>query len=339
MQRTMILKTMMRNSAVQFFAVFLLSLAISVGFVLFYWYFVDSNYLKLIILYLGSTFLFASAGVWAALRVRRYAVTFPLFLVSFCWFSFYAAQRLSGSDLFYEMHLMKEMKEVYEQNKEAKRPDVSKNILQEGKKLLESKDYRNAERYLISAVDLDKNNAEAYFALGDFYSKVNNPFTAIMNYSKGLEIDFNKPAIHYKFGILCYKIGEVDLAINALHTASVQDSSIKGAGDLYVSLLSLKKGEEMMEKQGMLQVSQIVLPSREQAQEILKRALNGEHFGALAFQYSIDEQTKVIGGIARFFDPNKNEYVFTDEVKKMKIGDIRGVFEYDGKYFIIKRRH
>ena len=331
------IKTVFQKSSVQVTIILLLSLGLSIGILAYYWYFVSSNYLKLVILYMGSTFLFAAAGLYTAVRFKRYAFAVPLFLISFCWLSFYLAQRLSGTDFFYDKHLQKMVKEAYEKQKESKKPEVAKSLLEQGRKLISTKNYRNAERYLTTAAEFDKNNPDIYFALGDLYSSMNNPYYAVKYYSAGLEMDFKKPEIHLKVGILSYQIGEIDLALSAFKTAAYQDTSNDKAAANYVALSAVKNSYDKMASQGMLQVSQIVLPTREQAQQILKRALDGEHFGMLAYAYSIDEITKKAGGMGPFFDPNKNEYVFSDIVKKMKIGDIRGVLEYDGKYFIIKR--
>lgn len=73
---------------------------------------------------------------------------------------------------------------------------------------------------------------------------------------------------------------------------------------------------------------QIIVDSRERAEQILARLKNGEDFAALAKEYSLSPDGKR-GGDLGFFDARTYPEAFTEVCGQLKIGELSGVVQTD----------
>jgi len=328
---------LLNRSYIQFLVTFLTALAISVGIILYYVSYVTSGYEKLLFLYITPTVVFALLGSIAILNFKKFFVSLPLFIISFTWFFIYVGQIVSGADLIYDYHMSLVQKAEEERRRDEQTPQVVSALINQGYKSIENNDIPNAKRYLFSAFEIDTSNADIYFAIGDLYNAMNRPDTALTYYHAGLRRNFSKPAVHFEVGDLNLKIGELDVAIQAFEAAAQLDPSNESATAIYSAARARKENERISIGKGMVRVRQIVLRTKERAEEILKNINNGANFGSFAFRYSIDPVTRMNGGNTMFLDPQKKEYAFMDIVKTMKIGQVSNILQFEDNYYIIKR--
>jgi len=163
------------------------------------------------------------------------------------------------------------------------------------------------------------------------------PVKALNYYYEGLKYNFDDADIHRRVGLLNYRIGNIDESITAYMTALNIDSTLTNVKSALQSLNDLKEMEKTEVGKGFLQVSQIALKSKEEAERVLDMLNSGAHFGALAYRYSLDNITRETGGRLPFIDPENTDYVFIDIVKNMRAGTVSGVLQSGGMYFILKR--
>lgn len=330
------IKRLLNNNIAQFFIFLLLAFGVFFGFLIIYGY-VQPSYIKLLILWIGSSVLFAALGALIQFRFKMPYAALALFMASFCCLSLYVSQRLADVEFFYDSRVKKEQDEALEKLKEENRPYVAEALLSGAKEHLEKGEFENAWQALREALIFDSTNVEIYFTFGELYTKMDIPEAALDFYYRGLLKDIDNPEIHSRVGALNYKIGNLDEAIMAYGTAVKFDPSLETAKTNLRIMQSLKEGEEQAIREGMMRVVQVVLDTKEEAQVILEMLEEGADIGILAYKYSIDSATKEVGGKTPFLDPEQREYAFIEEVQRMKIGEESGILETGGKYFIIKR--
>ena len=336
-RNAMKLSELLSKSYIQFLVTFLVALTLSIGIIVYYVSNVTSGYEKLLLLYITPTIVFTVLGTIALLKFKRFFVSLPLFILSFTWFFVYVGQIVSGADLIYDYHLSLARKAEEERKMEERTPQVVTALINQGAKSLENMDIPNAKRYLFGALEIDTSRADIYFVIGDLYNAMNRPDTALTYYHAGLRRYFEKPEVHFEVGELNLKIGELDVAIQAFGAAAQLDPSNESASAVYNAARARKENERISIRNGMVRVRQIVLRTKERAEEILKNINNGSNFGAFAYRYSIDPLTRLNGGHTKFFDPQKKEYAFIGIVKTMRIGQVSKILQYEDNYYIIKR--
>ena len=330
------IKRVFNSNIAQFFIFLILAFGISAGFLIIYGY-ADPSYIKHFILWIGAPVLFAALGALMQFRFKMHYAALALFIVSFCWLSVYVAQRLADVEFFSDTLTKKAQYEALEKLKDENRPNVAKAFLDKAKEHLEKGELENAELFLIEALDFDSTNAQIYFTLGELYTKTEYLGVALQSYYRGLLKDFDNAEIHSRVGELKYKIGKLDEAIVAYSTAAELDPSLETTKANLQALQNQKERENQAIQKGMMRVCQVVLNTREEAQKILEMLEDGADIGVLAYKYSIDTATKEVGGKTPFLDPEKREYAFIVTVQSMKIGEVSGILETGGKYFVIKR--
>ncbi|MFC1513716.1 peptidylprolyl isomerase [candidate division KSB1 bacterium] len=326
-----------KNSTVFFLASLSCGVLLSYIVLTIFGKYIEYSYMNLLILYIGSTIFFGLAGLILWNKFNNFAFSLPLFIIAFCWFSIYVAQRFADVEIFTEAKTRAELIRTQTEKKDAKRPAVAQSLIDQGKNQFKDKIYNKAIETFSAAISFDTTLAEPYFLIGDVYKEQKFLDQASKSYLLGLKKDSNRPDIHLKVGIINMQMGEVNNAYLAYKVAVEMDSSSGRAQEGYfVAEMEKTKIEEEVKK-GKLRIQQIVLNSMDDAKRVLETIREGANFGAVAFRYSIDEVTKSNGGLTSFFDPNKNEHFLIDEIKKMKVGDFSEIHEYQDMFFIIKR--
>ncbi len=84
-----------------------------------------------------------------------------------------------------------------------------------------------------------------------------------------------------------------------------------------------------------IRASGIALKTKQEAEEILQRINNGAVFAQMAMKYSVDKRTGAEGGDLNNFSAQMYTPIY-EAAEGLKIGDIGGPVEYDGKWWIFK---
>lgn len=85
-----------------------------------------------------------------------------------------------------------------------------------------------------------------------------------------------------------------------------------------------------------IRISQIVVPEKKEADDILSRLRGGEDFGKLAVKYSIDKPSAIRNGDVGFFTYNQLPSQIRDSVFRISTGGISEAHKLPGGYEIYK---
>ncbi len=96
-------------------------------------------------------------------------------------------------------------------------PEDYKNLMDLGLALIKLKKYGEAKKYLVRAVELNK-NSKVMELLGDANYHLKNYREAIENYTEAIHLDA-KPELYHKLAKAYYRNGDVDEAINSIQRA------------------------------------------------------------------------------------------------------------------------
>lgn len=112
------------------------------------------------------------------------------------------------------------------------------NLLRQGRKYAENKDYQRAIDIYKEASTLDKNNARIYSGIAYLYTQQNNFQAAAQYYRKALSIDLSNVDFYYALGHSLANIGDNDNAATAYYYAvQLNPKSVKSYIGLGVVLL------------------------------------------------------------------------------------------------------
>jgi len=84
------------------------------------------------------------------------------------------------------------------------------------------------------------------------------------------------------------------------------------------------------------QVSQIIVPSKQKAQEITSFLNNGQDFSELAKKFSIDAETNEIGGDLGYINLNQLPDKAKLEMQNLKPGEISKILKINNEYYLFK---
>jgi tetratricopeptide (TPR) repeat protein len=119
-----------------------------------------------------------------------------------------------------------------------------KSYLQLAREAVREKDYDTATDHLISALQLDKNNSDAYGIMGDMALSKKDYDAAEGYYLRQLELDSQSYEAHKNLGRLYWERSEYESAINEFKTAMKQDKEhIQGDPYLYLASLYFSLGQ------------------------------------------------------------------------------------------------
>ena len=229
----------LHNNVIRFSVTFTAGLCISIALFLIYLHFLQSTYVRLLLLYVTPTLVFAACGYYAMARHRDFAASVPLLILAFCWFSLYMGQRVSGIDIVKEYRIAKAEKEAYEARRAERRPEVAQILLQEAEKYMKQEEFVKAEQKLIQILmEFDSTNADAYFTMAELYTMIDSTEMALHYFYEGIKRDSERPEIHKKVGDLNYRHGYLDLAIIAYQVAVYQDSLSESTREFLQMLLA-----------------------------------------------------------------------------------------------------
>ncbi|MFC1518034.1 peptidylprolyl isomerase, partial [Candidatus Margulisiibacteriota bacterium] len=96
-----------------------------------------------------------------------------------------------------------------------------------------------------------------------------------------------------------------------------------------------KRNKELFSQPKRVQVFQVLLPTKEEADEISKRLQSGEDFRKLAKRYSLDQMTSADGGELGFIEENQLPPHLAEIVAGMKTGDISEPIAAEEGFYII----
>lgn len=122
---------------------------------------------------------------------------------------------LNESEIEYGKNL-KELNDQIEQSEIKREKDnqmTSGDYIRSGNRYYDKKDYQNALESYNRAVELDENNAVAYYNRGCVFSRQKEYNKAIADYSKAIELDKNYVNAYYGRGIVYGEQGKYDKAI------------------------------------------------------------------------------------------------------------------------------
>jgi Tfp pilus assembly protein PilF len=97
--------------------------------------------------------------------------------------------------------------------------DKMQNYLQLAREAVREKDYDTATDHLISALQLDKSNSDAYGIMGDMALAKKDYDAAESYYLRQLELDSQSYEAHKNLGRLYWERSEYESAINEFKTA------------------------------------------------------------------------------------------------------------------------
>lgn len=116
---------------------------------------------------------------------------------------------------------------------------------------------------------------------------------------------------------------------NALLNQGVDETSIQRYYETAVSMKQMQLGEEF-------RIQQIVVQTREEADALLKDMSKVEDFSVLASDRSIDEATRMEGGLVGYINPDQAPEALARAIRNTPIGGVSRPFESDMGWHIIK---
>ena len=115
--------------------------------------------------------------------------------------------------------------------------DVQDESLPDGRVAYENADFETAQEEFEQAVDIDPEDAEALFLLGQTYEAQGDLDAAADAYKRSLRADISQSRVQYNLAIILKSQGDIDEAIENLEIAIRIDSEFVGArlalGDIY----------------------------------------------------------------------------------------------------------
>lgn len=97
------------------------------------------------------------------------------------------------------------------------------------------------------------------------------------------------------------------------------------------------KNKKQFEHPVEMQVSHILIPTAEEAQEVLKKIRSGKDFAKLAGEVSIDPSSNAVGGELGTFRQGELLPEFESVVGKLKVGEVSDVVYTSFGYHIVKK--
>jgi peptidyl-prolyl cis-trans isomerase C len=97
-----------------------------------------------------------------------------------------------------------------------------------------------------------------------------------------------------------------------------------------------EKNIDQFKKPERVRVRQILLKTREEAEDILSRLKNGEDFSDLVAQFSIDERTKKTGGDMGFFSRDSLRYISEHAFRLKEPGELSTIIASPRGYHILQ---
>ena len=127
-------------------------------------------------------------------------------------------------------------------------PEIKKeameNYLQLAREAVQQKDYDTATDHLISVLQQDKSNIDAYGIMGDMALSKKDLDAAEGYYFRQLELDAKSYEAHKNLGRLYWERSEYESAINEFKTAMQQDKEhIQGDPYLYLASIYFSLGQ------------------------------------------------------------------------------------------------
>ena len=116
--------------------------------------------------------------------------------------------------------------------------ETTENYLRLARDAVQQKDYDTATDYLLSVLQLDKSNSDAYGIMGDIALSMKDYNAAEGHYFRQLEFAPKSYEAHKNLGRLYWNRAEYDNAINEFKTAMQQDQE-HSHGDPYLYLASI----------------------------------------------------------------------------------------------------
>ncbi|MFC7291303.1 peptidylprolyl isomerase [Hirschia litorea] len=132
------------------------------------------------------------------------------------------------------------------------------------------------------------------------------------------------PAIEHRLKVIRNR-----LLGNLLLSQGVDEASIEKYYETSINLKQLQLGEEY-------RVRQIVLPTKEAAQSMLKQMNADTDFAVLASNRSIDEKTRLEGGDLGFVNPETAPLALANAIKNTAMGGVSQPFETRKGWVVIK---
>lgn len=96
---------------------------------------------------------------------------------------------------------------------------LSEALALKGNQLLTEEKHEAAKRFFEESIEYNRNNAVAYYGLGEVYDELDKENEAIASYEKALEIDKDLTEIYVPLGVLYYQKGEIAKADEFLSKA------------------------------------------------------------------------------------------------------------------------
>ncbi|MEO1027696.1 MAG: peptidylprolyl isomerase [Pseudomonadota bacterium] len=93
---------------------------------------------------------------------------------------------------------------------------------------------------------------------------------------------------------------------------------------------------ELQQLDDEVRVSQIMTESRDAAEEVRVKLLEGGDFAALAFEYSVDSQSRINGGLLGYVAPNEMPDPFSSIIANTKVGNVSRVFESENGWHVLR---